>query len=126
LSQLTLSLVDLRETRLDKKTQFCASDRNPVRLIWKIVNEGAYGVKLSEIPTGVNGEVEVDLSKANLRGSDFRGVDASKVKAHSWETAIVEGLKFDDETDFGIQGETIKKTLRERKAREVFKRKKAS
>lgn len=128
LSPLTLSLVDLRETKIDKKSRFCVSDRNPVRLIWKIVNEGAYGVKLSEMPRsgGVNGEVEVDLSKANLRGSDFRGVDASKVKGNSWEAAIVEGLKFDDETDFGIQGENIKGTLRRRKAREVFKRKTAS
>jgi uncharacterized protein YjbI with pentapeptide repeats len=121
LSHLNLSWVDLRETRVDQKTHFCDdedADRNPIRLIREIVTEGAHTVEL-------NGEAEVDLSQANLRSSDFRGVDARKVKTASWDAALVEGLKFDNETIFaddeGLQ-EEIKEKLRRRGAKEVYQR----
>lgn len=121
LSHLNLSWVDLRETRVDQKTHFCDDEdanRNPIRLIREIVTEGARAAEL-------NDEAEVDLSQANLRSSDFRGVDARKVKTASWDAALVEGLKFDNETIFadneGSQ-EEIKEKLRRRGAKEVYQR----
>ncbi len=121
LSHLNLSWVDLRETRVDQKTHFCDdvdADRNPIRLIREIVTEGAHAVEL-------NGAAEVDLSQANLRSSDFRGVDVRKVKTASWDAALVEGLKFDNETIFADDEslqEEIKETLRRRGAKEGYQR----
>lgn len=118
LSKFNLDFVDLRETRIDEETRFCDhldAERNPIRRIWKIMNQGAYAVKLKG-----------DFSKANLRGCDFRGIDASEVKAENWQTALVEGLKFDDETVFApALREEIKETLRNHMAKEKSKRKTA-